>query len=79
MASVICPNVEVTNADYADCDGEYELVDDRVSWAPDRPVYKHVNKDRVIFWNAGGLGWSIGKHEYLDSGSHWQRSETNLH
>ena len=30
---------------------------------------------RYIFWNAGGLGWSIGKLEYLTSGSHWHRWE----
>ncbi len=30
---------------------------------------------RYLFWNAGGLGWSIGKLEYLASGSHWHRSE----
>ena len=29
---------------------------------------------RFIFWNAGGLGWSIGKRDYLSSGSHWHRS-----
>ena len=29
---------------------------------------------RVIFWNAGGLGWSIGKTAYLSSGSYWHRS-----
>ena len=27
-----------------------------------------------MFWNSGGLGWSIGKSEYLTSGSHWHRS-----
>ena len=30
---------------------------------------------RYIFWNAGGLGWSIGKKDYLKSGSHWHRSK----
>lgn len=29
---------------------------------------------RYIFWNAGGLGWSIGKREYLKSGTHWHKS-----
>ena len=29
---------------------------------------------RVIFWNAGGLGWSIGKTAYLSTGSHWHWS-----
>ena len=27
-----------------------------------------------MFWNSGGLGWSIGKSDYLTSGSHWHRS-----
>ena len=29
---------------------------------------------RYIFWNAGGLGWSIGKLEYLEDGRHWHKS-----
>ena len=28
----------------------------------------------MIFWNAGGLGWSIGKLEYLEDGRHWHKS-----
>jgi hypothetical protein len=27
-----------------------------------------------MFWNAGGVGWSIGKTAYLETGSHWHRS-----
>ena len=50
------------------------MTTDSVEWASQRPVYKHVSKDRYIFWNAHGLGWSIGKQEYLTSGSHWHRS-----
>ena len=46
-----------------------------MEWAPDRPVYRHVTRDRYIFWNAGGLGWSIGKRAYLATGSHWHRSK----
>ncbi|XP_023348021.1 uncharacterized protein LOC111716763 isoform X6 [Eurytemora carolleeae] len=69
-----CPSLSVGKADYADCNGEYEIVDDFVDWAPARFVYKHTSKDRYIFWNAGGLGWSIGKKDYLKSGSHWHRS-----
>ena len=61
-------------ATYANCDGRYKVTTDSVEWAPQRPVYKHVSKDRYIFWNAHGLGWSIGKQEYLTSGSHWHRS-----
>ena len=37
-------------------------------------MWRHVSKDRFIFWNKGGLGWSIGKKAYLTSGSHWHRS-----
>ena len=28
----------------------------------------------MIFWNAKGYGWSIGKTEDLASGSHWHKS-----
>ena len=28
----------------------------------------------MIFWNTGGLGWSIGKTAYLVSGSYWHSS-----
>lgn len=75
VPDVICDTLNVQGATYANCDGRYKVVADRVAWAPDRPVYKHVSKDRYIFWNAGGLGWSIGKQEYLASGSHWHRSK----
>ena len=51
------------------------MTGESVEWAPERPVYKHSEKDRFIFWNAHGLGWSIGKEEYLKSGSHWHRSK----
>ena len=34
------------NADYADCNGEYEVTEESVSWAPDRRVYAHQSKDR---------------------------------
>ena len=37
-------------------------------------MWRHVSKDRFIFWNKGGLGWSIGKKAYLSSGSHWHWS-----
>ena len=70
-----CPFLRVTNADFASSDGDYVYSFSlKVSWAPDRPVYRHKEKDRVLFWNSGGLGWSIGKSEYLSSGSHWHRS-----
>ena len=72
--SVICPLISVYNADYADCNGQYRLSDYVVLWSVERPVYRHVDRDRFIFWNKGGLGWSIGKKAYLTSGSHWHRS-----
>jgi len=74
LQALLCPRVVVYNADYADCNGEYDVTQETVSWAPDRRVYAHQSKDRYIFWNAGGLGWSIGKREYLKSGTHWHKS-----
>ncbi len=41
-----CPRLVVNGADYADCNGEYELSTERVDWAPQRFVYRHVAKDR---------------------------------
>ena len=73
--NVICDTLNVLGATYANCDGRYKYTDAQVDWAPERPVFKHVTKDRYVFWNAGGLGWSIGKRAYLSSGSHWHRSK----
>ena len=75
---VVCQALNVLGATYANCDGQYVVTSERVDWAPDRPVYKHVTKDRYIFWNAHGLGWSIGKREYLQTGSHWHRSKPKV-
>ena len=72
---MICSTLNVLGATYANCDGRYKVTGESVEWAPERPVYKHTEKDRFIFWNAHGLGWSIGKEEYLKSGSHWHRSK----
>ncbi|CAB4062518.1 unnamed protein product [Lepeophtheirus salmonis] len=74
VPDVNCPLVNVIGATYANCDGRYKVTNNKVPWASERPVYKHTRKNRYIFWNAGGLGWSIGKREYLKTGSHWHRS-----
>jgi len=73
-SKITCPRLMVYGADFANCNGEYVLSNSTVSWASLRPVYKHTVKNRVIFWNAGGLGWSIGKKAYLITGSHWHKS-----
>lgn len=45
--SVECPTVAVKNADYANCNGVYKYVSNiHVTWAPQRPVYKHKTKNR---------------------------------
>ena len=75
MSCLLCPELKVQNAEYANCNGEYVETEVRVSWAPDRPVFKHKDKDRFIFWNTAGLGWSIGKQEYLVDGRHWHKSK----
>ena len=46
LPTVSCPVVRVSNADFADCNGDYSLTEERVAWAPDRPVYQHLSKDR---------------------------------
>ena len=45
--SVTCPDIVVRGADYANCNGVYNFVNDTyVTWAPERPVYKHKTKNR---------------------------------
>ena len=46
-----CHHLIVHNADRADCNGEYALSNKSVNWAPDKPVYRHVYKNRLEFWN----------------------------
>ena len=41
-----CHHLLIHGANFADCNGEYLLSNTSVSWAPDKPVYKHVDKNR---------------------------------
>ena len=76
-----CNIANVSNADYAACNGRYERKGDlSVAWAPQRAVYKQVGtvasivtleEPRYLFWNTTGLGWSIGTEEGLTSGGYF--------
>ena len=82
-----CLGLEVRNADYADCNGQYEYLPAiRVPWAPDKPVYKRVHTAgrghvRYIFLTQGkgfGTKWVIGgTTELKTSGSYFHISKTN--
>ena len=61
--------MNVLGATYANCDGRYKYTDDQVDWAPERPVFKHVTKDRYIVWLDGEYRWSISDHEILIDGA----------
>ena len=41
-----CQHLMVHHADRGECNGEYALTNKSVSWAPKKPVYKHVGKNR---------------------------------
>ena len=45
-AVVRCPDIKVSQADYANCNGVFSLTNTSVTWAPDRPVYKHRTRNR---------------------------------
>ena len=66
------------NDAYAGCGGKYIIVpDEHVSWAPQRPVYKHISRDRYIFYNIGNRfdeGWRCGDKEDLSTGSYYVES-----
>ena len=46
LIATSCKRLMVQHADLADCNGEYALSNTSVSWAPSKPVYWHVSKDR---------------------------------
>ena len=48
-----CPVLTVTNANFADCNGDYSVTEERVAWAGDRPVYAHADKDRCLLTGCG--------------------------
>ena len=75
---VICPTLNVMGAAYANCNGNYKVTGESVSWSPDRLVYKHINKDRYIYWNVG-IGWSIGKKASLKTGKYFHKSKFNVY
>ena len=63
---------------YAGCGGEYSLsFDEHVTWAPLRPVYKHISKDRYIFYTGNGYieGWGCGTKEHLSIGTYFIQSK----
>ena len=77
--------VSVTNASYANCNGLYEYQQNlSVDWAPLKPVYKHLTKDRYIFWSQYYTWqWHIGAEEALSAGggfylSKCMKSHNNL-
>ena len=71
--------LSVTNANYADCNGLYQHQNNIVvDWAPFKPVYKHLTKNRYIFWrDAPGFGteWVIGSQTELSTGSSYHQSK----
>ena len=62
----------ISNADYADRNGRYKRDSSlKVGWAPLKPVYKHLTKERYVFWrpeNKPDPGWAIGPEGGFVSG-----------
>ena len=57
----VCKTLKVANA--GDANGDYEYIPNiKVDWKPLKPVYKHKNMDKFIFWN---VTWVIGSGEDL--------------
>ena len=43
-----CPVLRVSNADFANSNGDYSVTEERVAWSADRPVYANADKDRYL-------------------------------
>lgn len=58
-----CSTVRVAGADWYDCNGDYDRLDEQASWSPNMPVYKlrHSHKDRYLFsrYNEWAIGPSV--------------------
>ena len=76
--------IKVSNANYADCNGLYRHKKKlSVDWAPLKPVYKHLTKNRYIFWSTytkdgSAVGWVIGGKRELSTGSYYHYSKYML-
>ena len=68
----------MSGANYADCNGRYRYTDDQVGWAPERPVFKHVTKDRYIVWFNFGYRWSITDSDGLVVKSYFHTSKNSF-
>ena len=55
-----CTTIEVDGADDIMVNGRYFLSKDYVSWAQDKPVYKHMDLPYYIYWNDDVAVWTIG-------------------
>ena len=64
----ICKAIKVSGADYASCSGLYKLSEGRATWAPEKPVYKHISKERYIVFRENLAGWKIASSYTLFSG-----------
>ena len=50
-----CHHLRVNFPEYSWCNGEYAISNKYVRWAPDKPVYKHLHKNR----------WGLEKTYYV--------------
>merc|ERR1712156_1287930 len=76
---VECDRVEVTGADYASCNGEYEVMDWRNPLAPHRPTYKHISKQRFIYWDTyPSYGWTIAPKRAPTGAFHFSYGQAGL-
>ena len=60
LASIDCPAIRVKGAETDKCFGEYRAVNHTTTFAPNKPLYSHVLRDRYIYWDPTEIRWEIG-------------------
>lgn len=60
LASIDCPAIRVKGAETDKCFGEYRAVNLTTTFAPNKPLYSHVLRDRYIYWDPTEIRWEIG-------------------
>ena len=73
----------VSNANYANCNGRYRYEGNlKVGWAPLRYVYKHLTRERYVFWRPftkSYPGWAIGPKSGIANGGAFHLSKLHSH
>ena len=73
-----CKHVLVSGADHFGCDGLYSITTQiKLKWPRGKPVYKNVDKKRVMYFMSPYYGWVLSTQEGLQNYMYFVASRLN--